>query len=178
LAAAYAWRSFDSPDDPNREEELSSMQAAAEKAIALDPLLPDAYTALGTAYARNGQWARAEQNFRRALEMEATSSFAHRSLARFDLWPLGRVKEAVREMSAAEENDPLSPRVHIELALVLRAAWMRQRLNAIDCPGDNLGKGECLGRIGLAQGRTAEATLTVSARSRTKFHETTVQAKA
>jgi TolB-like protein len=159
LAAAYAWRSFQGPIDANREEELRHMQAAAERAIALDPLLPDAYTALGTAYARNGQWARAEQSFRRALEMEPNSSFAHRSLARFTLWPLGRINEAVREMSRAEENDPLSPQAHSGLADVLLSAG---RLNeaAAQCerlPEDNLGKGECLGRVRLAQGRIAEA---------------------
>ena len=117
LAAAYAWRSFQGPNDPNREEELARMQAAAEKAIALDPLLPEAYTALGTAYARNGQWAQAEQSFRKALRVEANSSFAHGSLARFALWPLGRINEAVREMRAAEQNDPLSPLAHRDLRL-------------------------------------------------------------
>ena len=159
LAAAYAWRSFQGPEDPNREEELRRMQAAAERAIALDPLLTEAYTALGLADARNGQWTRAEQSFRRALEMEANSSFAHASLALFALLPLGRVKEAMREMRAAEENDPLSTRAHRDLAGVLLAAG---RLNeaAMQCeklPGDSLWKGECLGRVRLAQGRITEA---------------------
>jgi TolB-like protein len=159
LAAAYAWRSIQGPNDPNREEEMSSMQAAAEKAIAIDPLLPEAYTALGTAYARNGQWTQAEQSFRRALEMEPNSSFAHGSLARFALWPLGRIKEAVREMSAAEENDPLSPRAHRDFADVLLSAG---RLNeaAAQCEKlqeDSLWWGECLGRVRVAQRRIAEA---------------------
>jgi TolB-like protein len=159
LAAAYAWRSFQITVDPDREEKLSSMQAAAEKAIALDPLLPDAHTALGIAYARNGQWAQAEQSFRRALELEANSSFAHRSLARFGLWPLGRVKEAVREMSAAEENDPLSPRVRVDLADVLLSAGRLDEA-AAQCnglPEDFIGKEQCLGRVRVAQGRIAEA---------------------
>jgi len=159
LAAAFAWRSFQSPNDSDREEKLSNMQAAAEKAIALDPLLPDAYTALGIAFARKGQWTQAEQNFRRALEMEANSSFAHRSLARFALWPLGRMKDAVREMRAAEENDPLSPRVRMDLADVLLSAGHLDEAAAQcdELPEDSLGKDQCLGRVRIAQGRIAEA---------------------
>src|SRR5438270_435929 len=41
LAAAYAWKSFSSAGDPNRDEELQKMQAAAEAAIQLDPLLAE-----------------------------------------------------------------------------------------------------------------------------------------
>jgi TolB-like protein/Flp pilus assembly protein TadD len=159
LAAAYAWRSFQSPDDANREEELNRMQSAAEMAIKLDPLLPEAYTALGTAYARNGQWTRAEPSFRRALEIEPNSSFAHGSLALFALLPLGRIKEAVREMSVAEENDPLSPRAHRDLAGVLFSAGRLDEA-AAQCeslPADSFWWGECLGRVRVAQGRVAEA---------------------
>ena len=159
LALAYAWRSFQITEDPDREDKLSRMQEAAERAIALDPLLPEAYSALGIAYARNGQWTQAEQSFRRALEMEANSSFAHRSLARFALWPLGRIKDAVREMRAAEENDPLSPRVRMDLADVLLSAGRLDEA-AAQCnglPDDTLGKDQCLGRVRVAQGRIADA---------------------
>jgi len=135
------------------------MQSAAEKAIALDPLLPEAYTVLGNAYARNGQWGRAEQSFRKALAMEPNSSFAHRSLGRFVLWPLGRIKDAVREMRAAEENDPLSPRVHMDLADILLSAGRLDEAAAQcdELPEDSLGKDQCLGRVRVAQGRIAEA---------------------
>ena len=37
------------------------MQAAAERAFQLDPLLADAHSALGTAYAQRGQWELAER---------------------------------------------------------------------------------------------------------------------
>ncbi len=43
------------------------MRAAAERAIQLDPLLAEAHSALGTAYARDGQWELAERSFRRAI---------------------------------------------------------------------------------------------------------------
>ena len=159
LAAAYAWRSLQITEDPDREDKLSRMQEAAERAIALDPLLPEAYSALGIAYARNGQWTQAERSFRRALEMDANSSLAHRSLARFALWPLGRIKDAVREMRAAEENDPLSPGVHMGLADVLLSAGRLEEAVA-QCerlPEDFIGRDQCLGRVRVVQGRIAEA---------------------
>ena len=47
LAEAYAWKSFARTGDPSREEKLQKMQAAAEEAIQLDPLLAEAHSALG-----------------------------------------------------------------------------------------------------------------------------------
>src|SRR5262249_19743596 len=55
LAAAYASRSVAFPPD-HPSDELAKMRAAAEKAIQLDPLLAEAYAALGLVYARDGQW--------------------------------------------------------------------------------------------------------------------------
>ena len=91
----------------------------AEKAIQLDPLLADAHSALGIAYARNGQWDLAERSFRRALEIGPNLFFAHASFTWFFLMPLGRIEEAVRESRAAERNDPLLPAAHYGVAEVL-----------------------------------------------------------
>jgi TolB-like protein len=167
LAAAYAWRSFQSPLDPRgtRSNELEKMRAAAEQAIQLDPLLSEAHSALGTVYARNGQWDPAERSFRRAIEIAPNLSFAHESLARFFLWPLGRIDEAVREMRAAERNDPLSPQAHHELAGILLSA-RRFDEAARQCEmlrADSVWKNECLGRARLAQGRITEAISVLAA---------------
>src|SRR5580692_9721001 len=97
LAEAYAWQSFARTGDPNREEKLQKMQAAAEEAIQLDPLLAEAHSALGTAFADRGQWEQAERSFRRAIEIDPNSSTTHDHFSRFYYWPLGRIKEAVRE---------------------------------------------------------------------------------
>lgn len=149
LAASYALLSGLGPDDPKetyhevideahqlREVQLqwrrtalslSKMQAAAEKAIQLDPLLAEAHTALGAAYARKGEWDLAERSFRRAIEIDRNLPFARQSFARFFLWPLGRIDEAVREMQAAERNDPLSFGAQPELASVLAFGWPVRR---------------------------------------------------
>lgn len=159
LAVAYAFRSFQSPIDPYRAEELDKMRAAAERAIQLDPLLAEAHSALGTAYARTGRWDLAEGSFRRAIEIDPSLSTMRYAFARFVLWPLDRMDEAVREARAAAENDPLSPRARYELAEVLLSAG-RYDEAAHYCeqlPTEMVSANECVGRARLAQGRTTEA---------------------
>ena len=166
LAAAYAWKSFSNAGDPNRDEKLQKMQAAAEAAIRLDPLLAEAHSALGTAFAGRGQWEQAEQSFRRAIEIDPNSSAAHGHFSRFYYWPLGRIKEAVREARAAVRNDPLSPLAHSELCDVLLTAG-RYDEAASQCqhvPADHEWEWGtvCLGRARFGQGRTAEAIQVLS----------------
>jgi tetratricopeptide (TPR) repeat protein len=55
-------------------DELSKMQAAAGKALELDPLLAEAHGALGMVYARQAQWERSERSFRHALELDRNDS--------------------------------------------------------------------------------------------------------
>lgn len=166
LAAAYAWRSFSSAGDPNREEKLQKMQTAAEAAIRLDPLLAEAHSALGTAFAGRGQWEQARRSFRRAIEIDPNSSAAHGHFSRFYYWPLGRITEAVREARAAVRNDPLSPLAHSELCDVLLTAG---RYDEAASQYQHVQSGRdwewgtvCLGRARFGQGRTAEAIQVLS----------------
>lgn len=159
LAAAYVVRSGDSPAYPGRDEELATMQATAEKAIQLDPLLAEAHAALGMTYARVGQWRQAEQRFRRAIELDASSSATHGDFALSLLLPLGRVEEAVLEMRAAERADPLSSEVHIDFGYALLAA-RRYNEAAMECEqasADNELKHECLGRARTQHGKIGDA---------------------
>ena len=164
LAEAYAWKSFARTGDPDREEKLQKMQAAAEEAIQLDPLLAEAHSALGTAFADRGQWEQAEQSFRRAIEIDPNSSAAHDHFSRFYYWPLGRIKEAVREARAAERNDPLSPWAHAELGTVLLTAggYDEAADQCQNLPADYEMGMVCLGRARFGQGRTAEAIQVLS----------------
>src|SRR5207248_2487423 len=89
LAGSYAFLSAIRPNGRDHDERLSRMRAAAEKAIQLDPLLAEAHSALGTAYARDGQWDRAELSLRRAIQIDPNLAIAHYNLSRFFLCPLG-----------------------------------------------------------------------------------------
>jgi tetratricopeptide (TPR) repeat protein len=159
LAVAYAFRSFQSPIDPRRPEELDKMRAAAERAIQLDPLSAEAHSALATAYARNGQWDPAERSFRRAIEIDPSLATARLAFARFVLWPLGRMDEAVREARAGARNDPMSPRARSDLAEVLLSAGQYDEAaqHCEQLPTEMVSATECVGRARLAQGRTADA---------------------
>ena len=159
LAAAYVVRSGDGGHRPGRDEEMAAMQATAEKAIELDPLLAEAHAALGMTYARVGKWQQAEQRFRRAIELDASSSTTHTDFAMSLLLPLGRVDEAVREMRTAERADPLSSAVHTFFGYTLLAAG-RYEEAASQCEkasADDPVRNECVGRARTQQGKFSEA---------------------
>jgi TolB-like protein/Tfp pilus assembly protein PilF len=159
LAAAYVSRTGEGPLNPSYDEALATMQATAEKAIELDPLLAEAHAALGMTYARFGQWRQSEQHFRRAIELDASSSITLRDFATSLLLPLGRVEEAVREMRAAERADPLSSDVHVFFAFALLAAG-RYNEAARECDQASVQhefKDECLGRANTQLGKIGDA---------------------
>jgi TolB-like protein/Flp pilus assembly protein TadD len=159
LAAAYVVRSGDGGHRPGRDEEMAVMQATAEKAIELDPLLAEAHAALGMTYARVGQWRPAEQRFRRAIDLDANSATTRTDFAMSLLLPLGRVDDAVREMRAAERADPISSAVHIFFGYALLAAG-RYEEAARQCEkasADDPVRSECVGRARTQQGKFGEA---------------------
>ena len=140
------------------------MQAAAQKAIELDPLSAEAHAALGMSYSRVGQWTQAEERFRRAIELDASSSTTHTDFAMSLLLPLGRVDEAVREMRSAERADPLSSEVHIFFGYELLAAG-RYNDAASQCEqasANHPDKNECLGRARTQEGKIGDAITLLS----------------
>ena len=162
LATADAARSgqfgFDAVD------ELTKMRSAAAKAIQLDPLLAEAHDALGMVQARDGLWELSEKSFRRAIELEPSRSLSYAHFALFFLTALGRIEDALYELSIAERIDPLSPRIQGNLSYVLISA-RRFEDAASHCqklPADYPGKSECLGRAWLGQGRSAEGVEVLS----------------
>jgi serine/threonine-protein kinase len=153
LAAAYAAISFQGFRD-HADDEFIQMRTAAEKAIALDPLLSEAHQALGMIYARDGQWARSEKSFRRAIEIDPANSLAYGDLTMNLLLPLGRMEEGVHQMRIAEKTDPLSPTVQHTLgsALLSTGRYGEAADHCLKAP-----EPRCLGRARLAQGRIDEA---------------------
>ena len=81
---------------------------AARRALKLNDRLAAPYATIGyvNLYYR-WNWSAAESFFRRAIEMEPTYSTAHQWLANL-LTAMGRFDEAEREMTAAQQLDPLS----------------------------------------------------------------------
>ena len=160
LAAAYVFRSAQFRFDI--AEQKAKMRTAADDAIRLDPLLPEGHYALGMAYSREGEWQRAEQSFRRAIELNPGDSRPYHDLAFFVLFPVGRAGEALQQLRIAESLDPLGPLVQYEMAVVLMSAG-RYREAEVHC--NNMSaefglKHECLLWAQLRQGRVNEVITT------------------
>ncbi len=154
LASDYALRSvivaLDHPAD-----ELANVRMMAEKAIQLDPLLAEAHAALGSMHARNGEWADAEQSFRRAMQIDPNGSLVRADYAYWVLAVQGRLDEALIELRLAEHTDPLSLRIHRTLAMVLTYAG--QYDEAAKYCESVAAAIECLAMVRDGQGRTREA---------------------
>ena len=87
---------------------MPSAMEAARRAIALDPYSGEAYTALGaidTTYLYD--WAAAEKNLRKGIELSPSSSDAETWYAVY-LTSVGRPADAVNAMRRAVALDPLS----------------------------------------------------------------------
>jgi DNA-binding winged helix-turn-helix (wHTH) protein/TolB-like protein/tetratricopeptide (TPR) repeat protein len=107
LADAYRSLALGSEMPPT--EFLSKSKAAAQKAVELDDALSEAHTALGmTVFWGEWNWNEAENQFRRALELNPNSANAHLFYAHL-LSNMGRHAEALAETKLARELDPLFP---------------------------------------------------------------------
>jgi DNA-binding winged helix-turn-helix (wHTH) protein/TolB-like protein/Tfp pilus assembly protein PilF len=96
-----------SHDLPAREA-MPKAKEEAEKALQLDEMLAEAHTALGwVKFFYEWDWQGAEQEHRRALEINPNLPAAHVAYANL-LSCLGRHEEALAEMDRAHRLDPLS----------------------------------------------------------------------
>jgi TolB-like protein/tetratricopeptide (TPR) repeat protein len=106
LADCYARLPFYSETSP--AEAFPKAKAAALKALQLDQTLAEAHVSM--AYVKtyyDWNWAGAEEEFKKALELDPNYAEAHHFYSRF-LASLGRVEEARVELMRAQELDPLS----------------------------------------------------------------------
>jgi serine/threonine protein kinase/tetratricopeptide (TPR) repeat protein len=125
-AAAYAglshaWMSRGVFGAKNRKEVMPLARDAAVKAVALDSHLPEAHVALGFVKTLDWDWAGAEQELTRALELDPNSARAHQEYADL-LMALERHDEATREIQRAEQLDPLSSNIQSRYGRVLYRA--------------------------------------------------------
>src|SRR5437667_8595502 len=83
-------------------------KAAIAKALAIDPDLPEAHTVAGMIAATyDWDWAKAEREFKRSLELDPNLAITHYRYAWVYLSPIGRHEEAIAEMKKAMELEPL-----------------------------------------------------------------------
>ena len=110
-------------------EVTPKVKAAASKALELDDTLGEAHTSLAFAKFHEWDWAGAEKEFKRAIELNSGYPTAHAWYGEY-LMALGRFDEALAEMNRANELNPLSPAIN--LALGYRFFYARQFTEAIE----------------------------------------------
>lgn len=127
--AALAWalearaRVGGDPDPLEMEKDFSKGREAAERALALDPNLAAAYTAMGSIKQYyDWDWAGADACYQRALVLEPGNADIIGSTASLAA-TLNRFEEAMRLSRRAVELDPLQAGAHFDLAY--RAWWLR-----------------------------------------------------
>ena len=88
---------------------FAKSKAAAQKAVELDDGLSDGHTALAaTVFWGEWDWKEAENQFKRALELDPNNGSAHLFYSHL-LSNLGRHSEALAEIKLARQLDPLFP---------------------------------------------------------------------
>jgi TolB-like protein/Flp pilus assembly protein TadD len=102
------------------KESLPKAKAAALRALELDNTLGEAHASLGQALvAYDFDFAGANREFRRAIELNPNYATAHQWYAESGLIPLGRFDEAIAEINRALELDPLSVIINADVGGVL-----------------------------------------------------------
>lgn len=113
LAEAYVTLAYSGAVTP--EEALDVAGPAIERALAIDPELPDAHAVRGWIENSRGDSAAAERSYRRGLQEAASLGFAPVHYGTFLLSHM-RYAEARDMLLTAVEQDPLSPQLLFVLA--------------------------------------------------------------
>jgi TolB-like protein/Tfp pilus assembly protein PilF len=99
-----------------RDTAMAKAKEMALTALKLDDSLADAHTSLAFVEMHyEWKFREAEQEFRRAVELDPNYSTAHQWYA-IDLAALGQMDEAVTELDRARQTDPLSAIVNTDMA--------------------------------------------------------------
>lgn len=106
------------------DEPFPKAKTAALKALELDPNLAEAHTSLALVYwLHDWDWAAADREFRRAIELDARYITAHHWYGLY-LGEMGRADESIAELTRALELDPVSVPVNADLGRVY--FWARR----------------------------------------------------
>jgi TolB-like protein/DNA-binding SARP family transcriptional activator/Tfp pilus assembly protein PilF len=118
LALAYAVIPIGFTPIMAPDEAWARMDAAADRALALDPTLAEAHAARAMSYHFQRRWDDAERQFRQALALNPDYATTHQWYGEH-LAKTGRGDAGVAAVRRALELDPLSLVAHNDLGLVL-----------------------------------------------------------
>jgi TolB-like protein/Flp pilus assembly protein TadD len=89
-------------------EALEQSRGAANKALEIDDSLSEAHTSLGCAHMLEWDWASAEREFQRAIELDPNLATCNPCHYLEYLMAMGRPAEAIAEVERVQEIQPLS----------------------------------------------------------------------
>jgi len=151
--ADYFW----STDKLPPRDAMPKAEQFALKSLQLDASLPEAHTALaGIRFFYNWDWAAAEREFSRSLELNPSGAEAHRMYSIY-LASLGNADHAVLEIRRAQQLDPLSLNINTSAGWVFNYTRqydqaMEQCLKALEIDPDYVSAHDCLGESYLGKG--------------------------
>jgi tetratricopeptide (TPR) repeat protein len=110
---------FTAYDAVSRTHLYAKAREAARKALTLDEMLAEPHASLGLlAMNYDWDWATAEKEFRRAIELNPNYPTAHHWYAEF-LAAVGRFDESLAQINRARELDPLSLIINVDMGKLL-----------------------------------------------------------
>jgi tetratricopeptide (TPR) repeat protein len=97
-------------------EAFPKVKAAAHRALEIDATTAEAYAVLAVAASYyDYDWVRADEGYRRALELNPNSVVTHDWYGVIYLNSMGRHEEAIAHNKRAKELDPLTPYIRADL---------------------------------------------------------------
>ena len=108
-ATAEAYNSMGKNPDVPPKDCIPLAKAAATRALEIDPMLPQAHSALADSLALyDWDWAESERHFKKAVELDPNISYTHVAYGASYLDPIGKPDEAVAELERAVSLEPLA----------------------------------------------------------------------
>lgn len=148
LADAYVLFAFVALLPPHKA--LQKAQAAALRALEIDDELAEAHASCASiTKLYDWDWPKAEREYRRCLELDPNNAIARRGYGGY-LSALGRTEDALAEVYKAQELDPISLQIGVEVAWNLYMAReyekaVQQAMRTIDMEPEFAATGHVLG---------------------------------
>lgn len=146
--------------DVPAEDLLPLAEAAAKRALELDPRLGEVHATLGHVRDRQWRWREAEEEFRKAIAMRPGHASAHHWYGLM-LLTLGRDADALRELETAQKLDPLSPIITMAMGVGRyvtgdRAGGRRELERTLEISPGFASGSQWLGIVNVTEGNCAE----------------------
>jgi serine/threonine protein kinase/Tfp pilus assembly protein PilF len=97
-------------------ETLPKARAAADRALQIDDSISEAHASSAQIYEQLWRWAEAEAEYKRAISLNPNYATAHQWFAGY-LRVKGQLDDSLREIKRAQELDPLSPIIGINVSI-------------------------------------------------------------